>query len=428
LRHARRDVLVCIAIVIAFAVPCASTVASSQVSDSTAEKEWTLLIYWDADNNLEFCTDFAMETWRNAMTPDANVNLVAMVDILSVEGTWIYNIHDGVADAVETMLEQNMSDADVLEEFLLYGLTNYPAEKTLLVMQDHGYSWRGLCVDETDGGGIMSIDGMVKAISSATARNEGRGVDILAMDACSVATIEIAYELRDVVSFFVASQSVVPYDGLPYDMMISSLVSDASVSAECYSSMIVDQYIEYYSSKTDYEHIYPYDQDVITCSAFDISLIDGLGARFIEMTKALEPLVATHADEIKKARDIAVQGNWANIGGWEYLADVYTLFEELQGVDTRLDTSIAAFLDAFNAALVNEGNSPRFGEIPHGLVLHFPPSLALYNSESWKWAKQFVYHDIGLDLVDGSSWVSCLMEYYFAAPGTQYCPNQIVTI
>ncbi|HUV61057.1 MAG TPA: clostripain-related cysteine peptidase [Thermoplasmata archaeon] len=427
MNHSIGKVLVCVAIVIAFSVPCASTVASSQDSDLPAEKEWTLLIYWDADNNLEFCTDFALETWRNAMTPDANINLVAMVDILSAEGTWIYNIHDGVADIVEKMPEQNMSDAAVLEEFVFYGLSNYPAEKTLLVMQDHGYSWRGLCVDETDGGGIMSIDAMVKAISAATARNEGRGVDVLAMDACSMATIEIAYELRGVVSFFVASQSVVPYDGLPYDMMVSSLASDASVSAERYSSMIVDQYIEYYSSKTDYEHLYPYDQDVITCSAFNISLIDELGEQFTKMTAALEPLVASHADEIKEARDIAVQGKWANIGGWEYLADVYTLFEELKGVDAGLDDSITSFLDAFNAALVNEGNSPRFGEIPHGLVVHFPPSLALYNSESWKWAQQFVYHDIGLDLVDESSWVSCLMEYYFSAPGTQYCPNHLVT-
>lgn len=419
--------LVCIGIVVAFAVPCASIGVLSEDGAPVTGSEWTLLIYWDADNNLEFCTEFALETWRNAMTPEADFNLVAMVDILSIEGTWVYDIHDGVVDTVETLSEQNMSDPAVLEEFIFYGLSNYPAEKTLLVMQDHGYSWRGLCVDETDGGAIMSIDGMAKAIASATERNGGRGVDVLAMDACSMATIEIAYELSGVVSYYVASQSVVPYDGLPYDMMISSLIPDAGISAETYSSMIVDQYLEYYSSKTDYEHIYSYDQDFISCSAFDISKIDELGARFADLTAALEPLVATHADEIKEARDIAVDGKWANIGGWEYLADVYTLFAELRGIDVGLDISIEAFTTAFDEALVNEGNSWRFGDVPHGLVLHFPPSLALYNSESWKWAKQFVYHDVGLDLIEDSSWFSCLMEYYSSAPGTQYCPNQAVT-
>ncbi len=415
-------------IVVVFSFSLASVSVSSEDSDAAVEKEWTLLIYWDADNNLEFCTEFALETWCNAMTSEAEFNLVAMVDILSVEGTWVYDIHDGTYDTVETLAEKNMSDPAVLEEFVYYGLTNYPAEKTLLVMQDHGYSWRGLCVDETDGGAIMSIDGMAKALSSAKSRNDGRGVDILAMDACSMATIEVAYELRGIVSYYVASQSVVPYDGLPYDMMISSLIPDATISAETYSSMIVDQYLLYYSSKTDYEHIYPYDQDFISCSAFDIAKIDALGASFSAVTAALEPLVATHSDEIKAARDIAVDGKWANIGGWEYLADVYTLFDELRGIDDGLDAAIDGFEAAFDDALVNEGNSWRFGELPHGLVLHFPPSLALYNSESWKWAKQFVYHDIGLDLIEVSSWFSCLMEYYASAPGTQYCPNQSIVV
>ena len=66
----------------------------------------------------------------------------------------------------------------------------------MLVIQDHGYSWRGVCLDETDGGGIMLIDGMAQAIRDARAANDGIGVDLLALDACSVATMEIAYELR----------------------------------------------------------------------------------------------------------------------------------------------------------------------------------------------------------------------------------------
>jgi hypothetical protein len=396
------------------------------LEDETEEvmiKDWTLLLYWDADNNLEFCTEFALATWEAALTTDDDVSVVAMVDMLAENGTWIYEIHDGTSEAVETMPEQDMSDSNVLKDFVLYGMRNYPAEKTMLVMQDHGYSWRGLCVDETDGGDIMTIDAMAQAIRDARSENDGIGVDILAMDACSMATIEIAYELRETVPWFVASQSVVPYDGLPYDMMIRSLVEEPEMSAESFSSLIADQYLEYYSSKTDYDHIYPYDQDFITISAFNMSLVDELGERFIELTEALEPLVATHADDIKEARDVAVDGKWANIGGWEYLADVYTLFEELVGIDDGLDIAIEAFLDAFDASLINEGSSWRFYEVPHGMVIHFPPILALYDSKSWQWAQQFVYHDIGLDLVDQSAWVSCLMEYYFSAPGNQNCPN-----
>ena len=423
--RAHAKLFICLMLVGALFVPGLSTgiPLSEENHEQTDDKDWTMLLYWDADNNLEFCTEFALATWEGALTSDEDVNVVAMVDILSENGTWIYGIGNGASEIIETMPEQNMSDPQVLMDFIVYGMSNFPADKTILVMQDHGYSWRGLCVDDTDGGTIMTIDAMAGAIRDARSENDGRGVDILAMDACSMATMEIAYELRDTVPWFVASQSVVPYDGLPYDMMIRSLVDEPTMSAGSFASLMVDQYLEYYSSKTDYDHIYPYDQDFVTASAFDMSLVDEMGERFMELTEVLEPLVSTHSEEVKAARDLAVDGKWANIGGWEYLADAYTLFEGLKGIDSSLDAAIDDFLEAFDAALVNEGDSWRFNDIPHGLVIHFPPILALYDSKSWEWAQQFVYHDIGLDLVDQSAWVACLMEYYLAPPGNQSCPN-----
>ncbi len=118
----------------------------------------------------------------------------------------------------------------------------------MLVIQDHGYSWRGVCMDETDGGGIMRIDPMAWAIRNSTETNDGVGVDILALDACSVATVEIAYELRDTLDYFAASQLFVPYDGLPYKMIVEALVAEPTMTPEEISYDMVDTYTEYYSS------------------------------------------------------------------------------------------------------------------------------------------------------------------------------------
>ncbi len=423
----RGKLLLCIVVAVAFALPSAVlAVSDTETVESETVKDWTLLMYWDADNNLEFCTEFALDTWAAALSSNDDVNLIAYVDILSEEGTWVYEVKDGSYEAVETWDELNSSDPATLEMFLDYSFENYPAEKTLLVIQDHGYSWRGLCLDETDGGGIMLIDGMAWAIRNATETNEGVGVDVLALDACSVATVEIAYELRDTVDLFVASQLVVPYDGLPYQMIVEAVVAEPTMSPEELSCGMVDMYTEYYSSKTLYDHIYPYDQDFIALSAFNMSYMDAFGEAFIELTEELEPLVAENADAIMAAWDFALSGMWANIGGWEYLPDAYTLFEGMRGIDAELDDAITAFQEAFDDALVNEDNSDRFGEVPRGLCINFPPSLATYVGESWKWAMQFVYHDIGLDLVNESQWVDCLMEYYFSAPGMQNCATHVI--
>jgi hypothetical protein len=277
--------VILVAVLVTWAAPMAA-------SEGDNGKEWTMLLYWDADNNLEFCTEFAMETWAGALSSNEEVNIVAYVDILSENGTWVYDIHDGECHTAEAWEELDSSDPETLQRFIEYGLENYPAEKTMLVIQDHGYSWRGVCLDDTDGGGIMVIDGMAQAIRDARDANDGIGVDFLALDACSVATVEIAYELRDTVDWFAASQLVVPYDGLPYDMIITALVADPQMSAGELSYDMVDMYMEYYGSKTLYEHIYPYDQDFVAFSAFDMSLVDELGEAFAEMTEALQPFVA----------------------------------------------------------------------------------------------------------------------------------------
>ncbi len=90
-----------------------------------------------------------------------------------------------------------------------------------------------------------------------------------------------------------------------------------------------------------------------------------------------------------------------------------------------LDGAITAFMAAFDAALVNEGSSEKLGDAPTGLNIWFPPCLANYDSAAWEWAQLYVYHDIGLDLVDSSRWVDCLIEYYFSGPGLQERPNQV---
>ncbi len=398
-------------------VPAAGVCGQSVSSDEG--KDWTILIFWDGDNNLEPCTEFCMGIWQSAMTSDEHINIVALVDLLSVEGTWMYEFHPGGYETVASLGERDMSDPAVLEEFLTSGLANYPAEKTMLVMQDHGFSWRGLCRDDTSGETIMTLHPIAQVLKDVRAANGGVGVDLLSMDACSMATIEVLYELRDAVPYFAASQYVVPLDGLAYYALIDTLMDEPTISAERLSCLMVDQYMEYYSSKTEYLHMNPYDQDFVGFSAYDMSKVQALGDSFIALTSVLEPLVADHAIEIKLARESALISMWANIGGIEYLPDVWTMLDGMKGIDAQLDLAIEDFEEAYAAALLNEGSSSRFKDIPQGTCIHFPPNYSIYECQAWEWARSYPYTGIGLDLIAESSWNQCLLEYYGWPPGTQ---------
>ena len=83
----------CLAVALAVLLP--SSALSAGPKTSQAQKQWTILMYWDGDNSLEFTTDFCVGIWEEALTSNSNVNVVAFIDIKSVDGTWIYEILPG---------------------------------------------------------------------------------------------------------------------------------------------------------------------------------------------------------------------------------------------------------------------------------------------------------------------------------------------
>jgi len=292
-------------------------------------------------------------------------------------------------------------------------MSNYPSEKTMLVLQDHGYSWRGLCKDETNGYDLMSFDEVGLALKNAK-MSTGKGIDILALDACNMASIEAMYELRDAVDIVVGSEATMSDDGLPYKMLLNGLVADPAIAPVDLAEDLVHEYVLYYSSKWDYEHQFKCNQDFATMSAFDMSKMGAVGDAFSEFTAVLEPIIPDHMKEVERARGYALLGTWNNMAGWEWNPDLITFLEGLKAIEghPELNAAIDEFEMAFDAACVAEDHSTRYKDTVHGLHFWFPPSLSMYNSNGYTWAKQFVYHDIGLDIVGESAWYDCLMTYY----------------
>jgi hypothetical protein len=371
------------------------------------------MMYWDADNSLEFCTEFAMGVWERSLTSNEDVNIIALVDLKSDDGIWIYEIADGLSNKVATWDEMDTGDPASLEKFVLYSMETYPSEKTMLVVQDHGFGWRGICKDETvPGYTLMPIDGLAGALKDVKAET-GKAVDVLCMDACNMATIEVAYELRDAATYFVATETTMPFDGLPYEMFITSLVAHPEMSPREIAAEIVFDTVEYYSSQWDYSHIYTYNQDFVTICAVDLARMGAVVDAFGSVADMLVDMMPEYRKEISEARGPALLGKWTTMAGYEWMPDVYTFLCGLKEIgDPDLNAAIDAYDLAIHDALVAEAHSKKYKDSLHGLNIWFPPSFAQYNSMGWVWARQFIYDDIGLDFVSETSWNGCLMAYY----------------
>jgi len=401
----------CLAVALAMLLPSSALAASPKTTQS--QKDWTIIIYWDVDNSLEYITEFAISTWESALPSNDNVNIVALIDKLSEDGTWIYDIVDGERHLLAQWEEMNTADPATLEMFVEYAMTEFPSEKTMVVLQDHGYSWRGLCKDETNGYDLMSFDDVGTALRNVK-KDMGKTVDLLALDACNMASIEAFYELRDAVSYVVGSEATMSDDGLPYKMFISDLVANSALGPAEIATNLVHEYVLYYSSKWDYEHQFRCSQDFATMSAFDMSKMGAVGEAFTEFTDVLERIIPDHMKEIEVARGFALIGTWGNMAGWEWNPDLITFAEGLRNIEghPELNAAIDDLLTAFDTACIAEDHSRKYHDTVHGMHVWFPPSLSMYNSNGYTWAKQFVYHDIGLDLVSESAWYDCLMFYY----------------
>ena len=405
------EAILCVLVAVVFVAPV--SVLGARDPDPPAAKEWTVMMYWDGDNSLEFTTEFCMSIWEKALTSNENVNIVVFVDILSMDGIWIYDIVDQKRHLVAEWPEMNSSAPATLEKFVSFAMAEYPSEKTMLVLQDHGYGWRGICQDETNGDVLMPIDGIGSALRNVKATS-GKMIDLLAFDACNMMSLEVAYELRDSVSYIVGSETMVPYDGLPYEMFVADLVAQSTMSPRDLASTIVSEYVLYYSSKWDYRHIMRYSQDFATMAAIDTSKMAAVGDAFQIFAEALKPLMGDHRKQIEDARGYALIGTWTNMAGYEWMPDVCTFMEGLRVIPghPELTSAIDGFEMAFDAAVFAEDHSRKYHDTVHGMNIWFPPSLSQYNMMGWTWARQFIYEDVGLDLVEDSMWYDCLMAYY----------------
>ena len=118
-----------------------------------------------------------------------------------------------------------MGDPEVLSDFLLWAHDHYPADRMALVMWNHGDGWDftdggapppSISDDDTDHSQIDISAGELSAALDAVVQKRGR-LDVVAFDACNMASWEVGHSLRKHARTMVASQATVGMDGYQYD-------------------------------------------------------------------------------------------------------------------------------------------------------------------------------------------------------------------
>jgi hypothetical protein len=287
---------------------------------SAAAKSWTFMVYMAGDNNLDPEGVLDLKEMKKVGSSD-RVNVIAQFDRASGHQAKRYYLSKGgkvAKDEVANVGEVNTGDPKRLNEFIEWGVNNYPARHNVLVLWNHGQGWddtdifaddryrslrrlassrvrhalfhtpvrntmkgaiddpqlRAILIDDNAKDFLDNLE--MKQVVSDTAKLLNRNLDILGMDACLMSMIEVGYQIHQGVDFTVGSEQTEPGNGWPYDKILDKLVHNPDMTPQDLSTVIVDQYLASYTRES------------VTQSACNLSRSEDLATAIASLAQALQ--------------------------------------------------------------------------------------------------------------------------------------------
>ena len=150
---------------------------------------------------------------------------------------------------------------------------------------------RGILYDDSEGT-LLTNQGLVSALTQIKT-NLGKNIDVLGMDACLMAMLEVGYQVKDSVDYFVGSQQTEPGYGWGYSKWLAPLTANpSSFAGPELSQAIVTAYEQFYKYETD-------TQDY-TQSAVHVSALNNITLNINEFVANVAACSEVNAQQIKK--------------------------------------------------------------------------------------------------------------------------------
>ena len=365
--------------------------ASGPAADRPA-KEWTVMVYMSADNNLEPDGVHDLNEMETVGSTD-DVNIVVQFDrnpgFDTSNGDWtgtkrFYITKDNDMTTIASreladLGEQNMGDPRKFINYTTWTVDHYPANHYLVVFWDHGGGWYGVCWDDTDSD-YLNLDNVSVGLSALSA-HLGRPVDVVGFDACLMAGIEVLYQIRGLCDIACTSGTTEPNEGWPYDWILPSLAMKPRMTPRELAVEITNDYVDSYTDgQPD-----PADTVLATMSAWDMARVPRLFELWDQLSMRLAMKALTYNAYIREVRAVTEGYDPAHVVFLDVtnypLYDIYDfcehflkpaggpLFEYV--LDPGLSQNLNDIMLVFMASRIAERHGPRYPD-GYGLTAYFP--------------------------------------------------------
>ncbi len=252
------------------ALPTSSPADIDLAAPATEGQTWLVMLYQDADDKILEKDIYIDLNEAERVGSSDRVHIVTQMDRYSAgyadDGNWAgtrryYVTQDANLNAVGSQLVQdmgevNMADGQALVDFATWAIENFPADKHVLILSDHGMGWPGGWTDPAPGGTDNNPAPLAQRLGEHLWLNEidwalgeiraQSGLDkleIVGFDACLMAQLEVFAAIEPHARYAIASEETEPALGWAYTGFLSNLVANPDMSGAQLSQAVINSYI-----------------------------------------------------------------------------------------------------------------------------------------------------------------------------------------
>lgn len=353
--------------------------------EPTTDK-WTILGYFDGNNGLDVDTlissgDTLPYSYvildvqeMEQVGSTENVQIIIMVSSITTEGNCNYyfiekHLDEPPLDSIrsevlDSLGKKDMSDPQTLRDFIEYGVAHYPADHYMLIINDRGSGWKGVCSDQENGDGEMMT---LPELSSALF---GYNFEIILFNAPFMSMVEVAHQLKDKANYLIALQFDLPIkDMLSSSEWLQSLANNPGISSRNLARNI-----------TEIIHtIVLANPEIATASmsAIDLSKVDALTSKIADFGSVLVTHTGDHWKEVLDAREFLSYIPSYYFDLKRFSQNIYSSND----LDSTIQSAAQAVENATEVTVVKRWSKPDLGY--GGLSIHFPFDSETFDSTDY---------------------------------------------
>lgn len=266
---------------------------------------------------------------------ERNVNVIVFADFTGKSklfcANYPYFVLTDISEEAEFIQDDcNSGDILTLGQFLKFANERFSAEKKILTVGSHGsgifgtkegdknpfetsLSYRSICPDNDSSSSknmMWILESQLPYAFDYAGFKDSEKLDLLHLDLCLEGGIEVAYELKKNVKYFLASPEQIPAEGFPYSKMESLFARGTSIEDFGISCVEIYANQNYYGSGW---------YNTLTFASLDESYMDELKKSVNALSDYLSNLTNEYLEDIKNkffepsklAKYIRYDGNYA---------------------------------------------------------------------------------------------------------------------